>query len=78
MPKVDAIRDQTLTRGWREAPALCAKRGLLDDPAADRLADEEPVQAALTAASVRGITATGARPGQRLRRVLKDPATGGA
>ncbi len=55
---------------------LCTKRGLLDDTAADRLADEEPVLAALTAASVRGLTATGARAGQRLRRVLKDPATG--
>ena len=37
---------------------------------------EAPVLAALTAASVRGVTATGARAGQRLRRVLKDPATG--
>ncbi len=49
---------------------------LLDDTAADPLADEEPVLAALTAASVRGLTATGARAGQRLRRVLKDAATG--
>ena len=49
---------------------------LLDDTAADPLADEEPVLAALTAASVRGLTATGAGAGQRLRRVLKDPATG--
>ena len=32
--------------------------------------------AALTAASVRGLIATGPRAGQRLRRVLKDPATG--
>ena len=32
--------------------------------------------AVLTAASVRGLIATGARTGQRLRRVLKDPATG--
>ena len=32
--------------------------------------------AALTAASVRGLIATGARSGQRLRRALKDPATG--
>ena len=49
---------------------------LLDDTAADPLADEEPVLAVLTAASVRGLTATGARAGQRLRRVLKDAATG--
>ena len=32
--------------------------------------------AALTAASVRGTLATGARAGQRLRRVLQDAATG--
>ena len=40
---------------------LYTKRGLLDDPPADRLADEEPVLAALTAASVQGIIATGER-----------------
>ncbi len=32
--------------------------------------------AAITAASVRGLIATGERAGQRLRRVLRDPATG--
>ena len=32
--------------------------------------------AAITAASVRGVIATGERAGQRLRRVLRDPATG--
>ena len=32
--------------------------------------------AAITVASVRGIVATGERAGQRLRRVLRDPATG--
>ena len=55
---------------------LCTKRGLLDDSQIDTLADEEPVLAAITAASVRGFTATGERAGQRLRRVLRDPATG--
>ncbi len=55
---------------------LCMKRGLLDDSQVDTLADEEPVLAAITAASVRGLIATGERAGQRLRRVLRDPATG--
>ena len=55
---------------------LCSRHGLLDDTQADPLAAEEPVLAALTAASVRGLIATGARSGQRLRRALKDPATG--
>ena len=60
----------------RRVIRLCTKRGLLDDSQADPLADEEPLLAALTAASVRGIVATGERAGQRLRRVLRDPATG--
>ena len=55
---------------------LCSRHGLLDDTQADPLAAEEPVLAALTAASVRGLIATGARSGQRLRRALKDPAAG--
>ncbi len=55
---------------------LCTRRGLLDDSQADPLADEEPLLAAITAASVRGVVATGERAGQRLRRVLRDPATG--
>ena len=67
---------QIVETSARRIIRLCTKRGLLDDTAADALADEEPVLAVLTAASVRGITATGARAGQRLRPVLKDPATG--
>ena len=63
-------------------PSCCGRRmadtaaRLLDDTAADPLADEEPVLAALTAASVRGLIATGARAGRRLRRALQDPAIG--
>ena len=65
---------QLVHLGEAIAPALRLR--LLDDTAADPLADEEPVLAVLTAASVRGLIAPGARTGQRLRRVLKDPATG--
>ena len=75
-PLSDQAVQQIVETSGRRIIRLCTKRGLLDDTAADRLADEEPVLAALTAASVRGLTATGARAGQRLRRVLKDPATG--
>ena len=63
-------------------PSCCGRRmadtaaRLLDDTAVDPLADEEPVLAALTAASVRGLIATGARAGRRLRRALQDPAIG--
>ena len=75
-PWSDQAVRQIVETSARRIIRLCTKRGLLDDTAADPLADEEPVLAALTAASVRGLIATGARAGQRLRRVLKDPATG--
>ena len=75
-PLSDQAVQQIVETSARRIIRLCTKRGLLDDTAADPLADEEPVLAALTAASVRGLTATGARAGQRLRRALKDPATG--
>ena len=75
-PLSDQAVQQIVETSARRIIRLCTKRGLLDDTAADPLADEEPVLAVLTAASVRGLIATGARTGQRLRRVLKDPATG--
>ena len=52
----------------------CTQRGLLDDTPADT--DEKPVLAALTAASVWGDQRYRERVDQRLRRTLKDPATG--
>ena len=75
-PLSDQAVQQIVETSARRIIRLGTKRGLLDDTAADALADEEPVLAALTAASVRGLTATGARAGQRLRWVLKDAATG--
>ena len=75
-PLSDQAVQQIVETSARRIIRLCTKRGLLDDTAADPLTDEGPVLAALTAASVRGITATGERAGQRLRRALKDPATG--
>ncbi len=54
---------------------LCTRRGLLDDTVADPLADEEPVLAALTAASVRGLIAyRGAHGAPVLRSVLRSSA----
>ncbi|MEW6754925.1 MAG: transposase [Candidatus Latescibacterota bacterium] len=55
---------------------LLERRGLLDDDSPDRLAQEEPLLAALTAASIQGRVVTGPRAGQRLRRRLADPAQG--
>ena len=75
-PLSDQAVQQIVETSARRIMRLGTKRGLLDDTAADPLADEEPVLAALTAASVGGLTATGARAGQRLRRALKDAATG--
>ena len=75
-PLSDQAVQQIVETSARRIMRLGTKRGLLDDTAADPLADEEPVLAALTAASVGGIIATGAGAGQRLRRALKDPATG--
>ena len=75
-PWSDQAVQQIVETSARRIIRSYTKRGLLDDTAADRLADEEPVLAALTAASVRGLIATGARAGQRLRRALRDPAIG--
>ena len=75
-PLSDQAVQQIVETSARRIIRLSTKRGLLDDTAADPLAAEEPVLAVLTAASVRGLIATGARSGQRLRRALKDPATG--
>jgi hypothetical protein len=75
-PLTDDDVQQIVQTSARRIIRLCMKRGLLDDTQADPLTDEEPVLAAITAASVRGLIATGERAGQRLRRVLRDPATG--
>jgi len=53
---------------------LLERRGVLDDGDLDRLADESPVLAGMTSASVQGLVATGERAGMRVRRVLSDPA----
>ena len=55
---------------------LLERRGVLDGASLDRLADEEPVLAGVTAASVNGMVATGERAGMRVRRVLSDPWEG--
>lgn len=52
---------------------LLTKRGILDGDTLDPLADESPILAGLTAASVRGMVATGDRAGFCVRRVLSDP-----
>ena len=75
-PLSDPDVQQIVQTSARRIIRLCTRHGLLDDTVADRLAEEEPVLAALTAASVRRTVATGERAGQRLRRALQDPAPG--
>jgi len=56
--------------------AVLQRRGVLDDAQVDAQADQEPVLAAIAAASIQGLVATGERAGRRVRRVLSDPAEG--
>ena len=46
----------------------------MDGDQYDKLADESPILAGVTAASVQGMIATGERAGLPVRRVLSDPA----
>jgi hypothetical protein len=55
---------------------LLTRRGILDEDHLDPLAEESPLLAGVTAASVQGLIATGERAGMRVRRVLSDPAEG--
>ena len=55
---------------------LLQRRGLLDDSLGDELSESEPLQAALSAASVQGQLATGEGAGQGVRRLLSDAAHG--
>jgi hypothetical protein len=55
---------------------LPARRGILDGDQLDPLAEESPLLAGVTAASVKGMIATGERAGMRVRRVLSEPAEG--
>ena len=70
-PLSDQDVQQIVQTSARRIIRLCTRRGLLDDTVADPLADEEPVLAALTAASVRGgahrLPGCARRPGAALR-----------
>jgi hypothetical protein len=55
---------------------LLQRRGLLEQDVPDALVQDEPLLAALTAASIRGTVATGERAGRRIRRRLVDPQEG--
>jgi hypothetical protein len=69
-PPADDEMEQVLGTIERRVRRLLARRGKDDDPSvgADRWADEEPVLAGLTGASVQGRIAFGARAGAEVRR----------
>ncbi|MFO8074053.1 MAG: hypothetical protein R6V85_19515, partial [Polyangia bacterium] len=58
----------------RRVLRMLERRGILDGWEEDPLTDDSPVLAGMTAASVRGLVATGDRAGKLVRRVLADPA----
>ena len=55
---------------------LLQRRGVLDSPQADALAEEAPLLSALSSAICSSQLATGPRTGRRVRRLLSDPSKG--
>jgi len=53
---------------------MLKRRGVLDENEYDEFAEEQPVLAGMTSASIIGLVSIGERAGQRVRRVLQDPA----
>jgi hypothetical protein len=75
-PPTEADIQRLVERTAQRLVRLLQRRGLLDQDRTDPLAQDQPLLAALTAAAVQGIVATGPRAGQRLRRRLTDPPGG--
>ena len=67
---------QIIATAAKRMVRLLQRRGILDDAQSDELAEQEPLLAAISAASVQGQVATGERAGKRVRRLLADPAAG--
>jgi hypothetical protein len=55
---------------------MLQRKGLLDNGDFDVFAEEQPVLAGMTSASIMGLVSVGDRAGRRVRRVLGDPAEG--
>ena len=55
---------------------LLERRGVLGEGEYDSFAEEQPVLAGITSASIGGVVSTGDRRGLPVRRVLQDPAEG--
>ena len=68
-PPEDAEVARVAIQVARRIQGLLGRRGLVGGAESDRLAEEEPLLAALYAASIGGRIATGPRAGQRVRRL---------
>ena len=55
---------------------MLKRKGVLEQNEYDEFAEEQPVLAGMTSASIIGLVSVGERAGQRVRRVLQDPAEG--
>jgi len=75
-PPTDDQVQRLIEQAAHRLIALLQRRGVLDDAQVDGQTDQEPVLAAIAAASIQGLVATGERAGRRVRRVLSDPAEG--
>ena len=73
---VDPPTDEQLQHPIEQAAyrliAVLERQGVLEEGQTDPLAEDSPLLAGLTAASVQGCTATGERAGRRLRRLLSE------
>ncbi len=55
---------------------MLKRKGVLNADEYDAFAEEQPVLAGMTSASIIGLVSVGERAGQRVRRVLQNPADG--
>ena len=72
-PLQDEDVKQIVETAARRVIGLLRRRGVLENEY-DTLAEEEPILAGMTSASIMGLVSTGDRAGRRVRRVLSDPA----
>ena len=73
--KDEDVKDIVETTAYRVIRML-QRRGVLEQNEFDEFAEEQPVLAGITSASIIGLVSIGDRSGQRVRRVLQDPAEG--
>ena len=71
-PPTDEQLQHLMEQAAHRLIAVLERHGVLDDTQTDPLADDSPLLAGLTAASIQGRVATGERAGRRLRRLLSE------